>query len=204
MRSLNVYTTGMAAKGYTLIEIMVAVGIFMLVIAAPTGFFVSAIKGQQKSLASQELFDNTSYILEHMSRALRMAKKELNCTNKTDPSTCGCLKNSGYGSNYEITQDGKGIKFNNYQDVCQEFFWDAIDNRLKESKNGGTPLPLTSNNLEVLSFKIGPTDSWGQNNNEQPRVTMFLKIKGKEGKPELQPEIKIQTTISQRNLDVQY
>ncbi len=197
----------MATKGYTLIEIMVAVGIFTTVIAAPTGFFVSSLKGQQRALASQELVDNVSYSLEYVSRTLRMAKKELNCTSKTDPSTCACLKNKGYGFNYETTQGGKGIRFNNYQDSCQEIFWDTSDNRLKEIKDGGAPIALTPRKLEVVSFKVGTTtpDIWNQDNDKQARVTLFLEIQAKG--PEAfgsQPKIQIQTTISQRNLDVQY
>jgi len=55
----------------------------------------------------------------------------------------------------------------------------------------------------VVSFNIGPANSWDQGDYEQPRVTIFFDIKGKGGgvKPEEQPRIKIQTTISQRNLD---
>lgn len=195
----------MKNKGYTLIEIMVAVGIFTVIIAAPTGFFVSALKAQQKALASQELFDNVSYGFEYMSRALRMAKKELSCD--ADEINCACLKNTGYGFNYEITRDGHGIRFNNYQtpSVCQEFFLDTTDNRIKESKNGGEAIPLTSDKVKVISFKIGPEASWDQSDNEQPRVSLFLEAKGARGElSELQPEMKIQTTVSQRNLDVIY
>lgn len=194
-------------KGYTLIEILVAIGIFTTVIAVPTGFFVSSLKGQQRALNSQTLVDNVSYSLEYISRALRMAKKETNCTSKTDPSTCVCLKNKGYGFNYETTQGGKGIRFDNYQNVCQEIFWDTSDNQLKEIKDGGSPVALTSKKLQVLSFKIGTTtpDIWSQDNDKQARVTLFLEIQAKG--PEAfgsQPKIQIQTTISQRNLDVQY
>lgn len=192
-------------KGYTLIEVMVAVGIFFTIVAVPTGFFIGSIKGQQKALSSQELVGDVSYGLEYISRAIRMAKKELNCADKADPLTCGCLKNSGYGFNYEMNHGDKGIKFINYQGVCQEFFWDTTDNRLKETKNGGEAIPLTSNDLEIISFKIWPTDSWDQNNNKQPQVTLFLEIKGKRySRPELQPVLRIQTTISQRNLNVIY
>lgn len=188
----------MVTKGYTLIEILVAIGIFTIVIAAPTGFFVTSLKGQQKALSSQELIDNVSYTLEYISRAIRMAKKELSVPTN-------CLSENGL--NYEIIQDGGkyGIKFNSYLGDCQEFFWDTNDNRLKESRNGGMPVPLTSENLEIVSFKIGPDESWDQNDNEQPRVTLFFEVKGtKDPRPELQPVIKIQTTISQRNLDVIY
>ena len=196
----------MATKNaYTLIEVLVAVGLFTIVIAAPTGFFVSSIKGQQKALASQEVLDEVSYALEYMSRSLRMAKKEMNCTSKLEPTTCACLETSGYGVNYELTHEGKGIKFTNYRNQCQEFFLDVNDNRLKEVKDGGEAIPLSSNELEVVSFKMGPQDSWGQNDNKQPKITLFLEAKGVESaRPELQPKIQIQTTISQRNLDVTY
>jgi len=192
-------------KGYTLIEVLVAVGIFTIVIAAPTGFFVGSLKGQLKTLASQKLLDNTSYCLEYISRSLRMAKKELS----TDPLTA-CLLQGGtalYGYNYQITRGGDGLKFKNYKDECQEFF--LADGRLKEWKkrpSGETSEDyLTSEDLEIISFKIGPTESWGQDDTDQPRVTLFLKIKGGKGQmEELRPLIKIQTTISQRNLDVLY
>jgi len=196
----------MATKGYTLIEIMVAVGIFTTVIAAPTGFFVSSLKGQQRALNSQILVDNVSYSLEYISRALRMAKKELDLTCKTDLSNC-CLKNNGVGFNYELTREGKGIRFINYQDACQEIFLDTADSQLKETKNDGSPVVLTSKKLQVLSFKIGTTtpDIWSQDDDKQARVTLFLEIQAKG--PEAfgsQPKIQIQTTVSQRNLDVQY
>ena len=197
-------------RGYTLIEVMVAVGIFTIVIAAPTGFLVSSIKGQQKALASQEVLDETSYALEYISRSLRMAKKELNCTGKLEPTTCACLKSVGYGTNYELTREGRGIKFTNYQNQCQEFFLDINDNRLKGAKDGGEAIPLTSDDLEIVSFMVNiigerQTTLDGYIDNKQPKITLFLEVKGIESaRPELQPKIQIQTTISQRNLDVTY
>jgi len=178
-------------KSYTLIEVLVAVGIFIIIIAAPTGFLVGSLKGQQKALASQKLLDNTSYTLEYMSRALRMAKKEL--------SAPACLSQNGL--NYETTRSETGLKFINYKEECQEFFLEQ--KRLKESKDGIENY-LTSEDLEITSLKFKLSGE-SQTDNDQPRVTLFLEIKGGKGqRPELRPLIKIQTTISQRNLDVQY
>ena len=175
-------------KGYTLIEVLVAMSIFLTIIAAPTSFFVSSLKGQQKALASQEMIDNVSYIMEYMSRALRMAKKDLTGT---------CI---GQNMNYENLIDAPGIRFLNYQDKCQKFFLE--DETLKESKDDVIN-NLTPNDLEVVSFKIGLSGDENPGDNKQPRVTLFLEVRGKRGqKTELQPEIKIQTTISQRNLDI--
>ena len=186
-------------KSYTLIEILVAVSIFTIVIAAPTGFLVGSLKGQQKALASQKLLDNTSYTLEYISRALRMAKKELS----TDPSVACLLEDSTirYGYNYQITRGGNGLKLINYKEECQEFFLEGT--RLKESKDGVENY-LTSEDLEIISLKFRLSGQ-SQTDNDQPRVTLFLEIKGGKGqRPELRPLIKIQTTISQRNLDVPY
>ena len=190
-------------KAYTLIEVLIAVAIFFTVIAGPTGLFVSSLKSQNRILSVREIIDNSSHVFEYMSRALRMARKELSCDVRSEPETCACLDTSGYGSNYEITRGGRGIKFNNFQQpsVCQEFFWDTADNRLKESKDDSEPIALTSDDLEVVSFKI---KKFGleQDDNIQPRITIFLEITKKDQTEA--PKIRVQTTISQRNLDVMY
>lgn len=178
-------------RGYTLIEILVAISIFFIVIAAPTGFFVTSIKGQKKVLASQELLDNVSFTLEYMSRAIRMAKKDKDNI---------CI---GQKLNYQETHFGQGIQFLNYNNECQEIFLD-IDGRLKESIDGSVPVPLTSEELVITSFKIASDESWGQLDNLQPRVTLSFEIKRENPRPEMEPKIKIQTTISQRNLDFIY
>jgi prepilin-type N-terminal cleavage/methylation domain-containing protein len=201
-------------KGYTLIEVLVAMAIFFVLVAGPTGLFVASLRNQTRILGLREVIDNTSYSLEYMSRALRMAKKELNCGNIIEPNTCKCLKDNGYGFNYEVTRSGKGIRFNNYQNpsVCQEFFWDESDGRLKEKKGTSASVPLTADNLKVVSFKIAPGDgtdhpSWDQADvdNRQPRVVIFLEIEGGTNlRPEARSRVKVQTTVSQRNLDVIY
>lgn len=193
-------------QAFTLIEIVVAVAIFSLVIGAGSGLFVSVIRAQRKSLAFQELLSQLSYTLEYMTRSIRMAKKELNCLDPDDPETCDrdvnppyCLTGAdyGYGYNYEKTRGGNGLKFINDQDICQEFFLEG--SRLKESK-GGDEKFLTSDKLEVTAFDI-EVSGQSQDDDLQPFIILFLKIKGR-GKPGEQPEMAIQTSISQRNLDV--
>ena len=184
-------------KGFTLIELLISVVIFSIIIAIVSGVFISTLKVQQRVLATQQLLDQTGYLMEYMSRSIRMARKDIG------PN---CL--SADKLNYEKIDygfDNKGIAFKDYYGDCQEFFreWDGVAevHRLKEGK---TDSYLTSPNLDVVSFNIGPDSSWAQPpvdvNDEQPRVTLFLKIKTK---GENQPVIKLQTTISQRNLDIQ-
>ncbi|MFH1462751.1 MAG: type II secretion system protein [bacterium] len=178
--------------GYTLIEILVAIGIFTMIIASPVGFLVGSLKGQQRALSTQLLLDNVSYSLEYISRALRMAKKD-------DVGGVDCLLANKV--NYEITHGGQGIKFRNYNDECQEFY---LDNGKIMAVSSETSA-LTPIDLEVVAFRIGPQDSWDQTDNLQPKVTLFMEVRGiKSSDPKLQPKIQIQTTVTQRNLDVQY
>ena len=165
-------------KGFTLIEMMVAVAIFTLLISAGSGIFISFIRVQRQSLATQEVLDQTSYLMEYMSRAIRMAKKDID----GDCTLAAKL-------NYYF--DGQCLKFINSQDECQEFCLE--DGTLKDENENN----LTSDTLTVSSFDI---DLAGENqlDDEQPKVTIFLEIQGRE-----QSAIKIQTTISQRNPDVQ-
>lgn len=170
-------------KGITLVEMLVVIGIFSLIAGAISGPFLSGISSQRKILANQEILDQTSYVLEYMSRALRMAKKDQN-------GTCIPAK-----TNYQKLANG--IKFLNYNNECQQFYLEQ--SQLKENK-AGTILPLTSNLIKVRSFRIQLSGET-QTDNLQPRVTIFLEVEGRGKNP---PKIQIQTTISQRNLDVQY
>lgn len=168
-------------KGFTLIELLVAVTIFVLVMAAVSEIFVFSVRSQRKLLANQEILDQTSYLMEYLSRSVRMAKKDVDGI---------CI---GPKLNYQKTPSG--LKFQNSQGVCQEFYLEG--GRLKENKNG-TVSPLTSVSLQVISFTIGSDDSWDQNDDLQPVVAFSLEIYGKE-----HSKIKIQTTVSQRNLDIE-
>ncbi|MCJ7786895.1 prepilin-type N-terminal cleavage/methylation domain-containing protein [Patescibacteria group bacterium] len=192
---LKCFNVKIKKGGFTLIEMLAAVMIFSLIIGAISGVFISSFRSQKNALSSQRLLNQTSYALEYMSRALRMSNKQT-----ADIPTC--LSQSGL--NYEITHSGSGLKFINHleNDDCQEFFLE--NKQLKQKKNNLTEtVELTSSNLEITSLNFF-LQGESQNDNLQPRVTIFLAVKGKGQKPEEQPEIKIQTTISQRNLDIHY
>ncbi|MFH1509750.1 MAG: type II secretion system protein [Candidatus Nealsonbacteria bacterium] len=186
----------MNKNGYTLIEMLAAVTIFFIATTSLVTFFSGAVRVQRESLAFQELIDNTSYSLEYMSRALRMARKD-------DIESINCL--IGDKVNYEFTRSGFGIKFRNYRDYCQEFYLE--NGRLKEWKDIEGVISenyLTSENIEVMNFTIG-SSGWDQNDDKQPKLTMFVEIRGLLfDSTSTQPVIKIQTSISQRNPDVRY
>lgn len=175
-------------NAFTLIEMLVVIAIFFLIGGVISGMFISGISIQRKILTTQEILDQTSFLVEYIGRALRMAKKD-------DLEGTNCL--SGEKVNYEITQGGRGIKFRNYKNDCQEFYLEG--NQIKENK-AGTIFPLTSQKISVKSLKFNLIGE-AQEDNFQPRVTISLEIEGRGKSPS---KFRIQTTISQRDLDVPY
>ena len=172
-------------EAFTLVEVLVSVAIFSMSIVIVTQTFVYAVRLQKQFLATTESLNEISYLMEYMTRSIRMAKKDVNGS---------CL--SAAKLNYETTRSGNGIKFKASNDVCREFY---LENQtLKEIKNADPPLELTSPKVRVLSFNIGPGDSWDQDDYEQPKVTVYLELKSTTDNSRIQ----IQTTISQRNPDI--
>ena len=187
----------MKSRAFTLIEMLIAVVIFSIVIGTATGVFVSAIKLQKYNLTYQRLLDQTSYAMEYMSRAIRMAKR----------NDAGICVGMDAASNYEphvvgIADDE--IKFATYHGQCWKFFLEedlAGFNRLKieQVKQGVfSEYYLTSDDFDVKSFNVVVLGDGADQ--KQPRVTIFMEIVGIGRAP--QPKIQIQTTISQRDLDV--
>ncbi len=171
-------------KAFTLIELLTVIAIFSLVSGTIVGIFISAVSAQRKILATQEMLSQISYVLEYMGRAIRMAKKDLD-------GNCIPQKTNYYQA---TTSE---IKFENSKGKCQRFFLDQ--NQIKEEK-AGTILPLTSGiKINSLKFNITgkdqpPVDDW------QPRVTISIEAEGRGKNP---PKIQIQTSVSQRDLDVE-
>ncbi|TSC95047.1 MAG: hypothetical protein CEN87_59 [Parcubacteria group bacterium Licking1014_1] len=220
-----------SSKGFTLIELIVVIAVFLFVIGAAIGIFISIMQHQKRILSEQELLNQASYIMEYMSKAMRMARKDL---------TGDCLiddqGNSWPGYVYLLTKPDnstgfyKGVKFINQSDcdiegncACQQFYAEYIDPNnhamgfiLKETKKynyseSDFPVFLTSNNLKINYIRFGVNGRNGcygagcangaqESDDVQPRITVFLNIQTQGN--ESQPIKKIQTTVSQRGLNI--
>ncbi len=163
--------------------------IFSIVLGVIGNIFMTSFQSQRRSLALGTIFDQTSFLMEYTSRSLRMARKDL---------TGACITT---GTNYQKTRSDRGIKFINSQSACQEFYWEISTNRLKENK-GGVEQYLTSSNSQVVAFNIALTGE-SQTDDKQPRVTFFLNLRNRGSRAESQPSLQIQTTLSQRKLDIE-
>jgi len=202
------FAVSLQNKGITLIELLVAVTIFAIVIAAISGLILSGIRMQRIFLNTQADLDQVSYAIEYMSRAIRMARKQLTPTPEC-PTTCLTQE----GLNYEIFDNGREIRFQNYDCICQRFMVDSSLGPLYlyEDKgwelSGGLPTfvdpqplifwPINSIKFEIAGQNQPPDDYL------QPSITIFIDLGG-DLVSRVSSQFQIQTTVSQRNLDVRY
>jgi len=177
-------------QGFTLFELLVAVSIFVIIMTAAAGIFANILKTQEQVLIKQLAMSNTSYALEYMSRAMRMAVKDENGT---------CLTNSG--CNYSNSGSNDSVKFINHKGECVRFFLEEDSEgigRIKYSNPSDFTgsKPFTPDELDVQSLKFNLNGEC-QADNLQPTVTIVMKVKIAEG-----ATFKAQTTVTQRNLDI--
>lgn len=179
------------SKGFTLIELIVVLAVFVFVIDATVTIFVSVVHHQKRILDQQELVNQENYVLETLSQSLRQAKVDVAGKCFSRPGNIYALTHPGVDGFYQ------GVRFVDVDGHCQEFFLDT-DGIFKMSQDGGQPQPLISEKFRIkqVNFLLNGDKSLSVGG-AQARVTMAFAIALQtDGETEDQT---VQTTISHRN-----
>ncbi|MFZ4648221.1 MAG: PilW family protein [Patescibacteria group bacterium] len=114
------------SQGFSLIEVIVSVTLFVLIIMSTTEIFRLVIVGQRKAIASQNVQESLKYFLEATSKEIRMAKKKEGF----------CVAYSIFQSlpNDQIyavvdapNSNGKALIFRNFYDECVVYYLGSND-----------------------------------------------------------------------------
>src|SRR3989338_4565700 len=163
-------------KGFTLIELMVAVGVFSIAITASSGLFITSLRGQQRTYVVQNLADNARYAMEAMAKEMRMGSGFSGAT---------CAGNSCSFISHMMHRDGKNVKFSLGTDAKIMF------------DDGISELPITSANIEVTSLDF---ELIGGSATTQERVVIVMQARVAGSSPYTSADITLQTTVSPRAL----
>ncbi len=170
-------------KGFTLIEVIVAVGIFSLVMMVALGAIISIVGANKKAQALHNVINNLNLAVESMVREMRTGY-DYEC-GTGDECTSFAFKSK------QINQDISGAPV--------AVVYELKNNSIQKSVDGGSSfLQITSDdvNIEILKFyAVGINDD-----TKQPLVLMVLKGTAMVGGKESQ--FNIQTLISQRLLNL--
>lgn len=190
--------------GFTLVEILIAIGIFAMLSSIFTVIYVTISKDQQRSKASQLLLNNSLYVLELMARDIKNNELDYNfltvgagCNRIANPQNCVVFKrvDNSLGSFTQSGEVGKEALFysiiqcDSYPDLCN--FTGSID-----------LLSPTLNmvRLDYLRFLVEPlADPYlDQTATSSPKVTIIMQTSYTGTKLSEQISYTLQTTVSSR------
>jgi len=179
-------------KGFTLVEMIIALTLFSLVVAMSTGALVGLFDANRKSQSLASVINNLNYSIENMTRTIRFAKAyncgaaiplttPVNCTGNPTPPGESIAVTSGSGTTI--------FRFNN------------SNSKLEISTNNGTTYtPITSSEVTITYAKFFVYNT-ASGEGRQPYALII--IRGYAGsKPSSRSEFDIQTIVSQRPLDL--
>ncbi len=152
-------------KGFTLLEILVALALFSLVISITVGIFVTGSGSQRKTIELYAAQREASYIMEIVSRELRMATAI--CDN--GEAECGAKEDQRNNSDHDIefkNYDGNWIRY------CRSLSDGTCDADGEYFSRDGRRISSLNVTIENLVFYVSEDF-----NLIQPLITIVLKVK---------------------------
>ncbi len=161
----------MKNKGFTLIELIIALAAFSVIIVSMATIASSVIKSQRKSFVVQDTQENARYILESASKELRT-------------STVNTADSGG------SVVTSLNITNSNGETVDYQF----ASNKLQRQVNGGGWQDLNPADLELTGGFYVRKSTFP----DRTVVTLAMKVKSTGERVEAQKEIYVQSTVAPR------
>ena len=158
-------------KGFSLIEMVVAVGVFAVVITISLAAFLNISDIQKRTEALRAINDNLNFSLETMMREIRS------------------------DSNYRVGSGGTSLTISN--ESGNDISYRLNNGRIEMAAGGSSYVALTAPevNITKLLFMV---QGQASGDGLQPRVTII--ITGSAGEKKT-INLNLQTTVSQRKID---
>jgi prepilin-type N-terminal cleavage/methylation domain-containing protein len=203
-------------RGFTLIEIIVSLGIFSVVAVIAVGALVRITSANRQAQAIQGGVNNVSFVLDSMSRELRVASNivcirgvDLLAGNAGSPcDNTGTQSGGATGDDVKITftsaiVDSSGVNLTyayliHRQSDSVATIYKAEETSAGQSINSGASsaqfYPVTADSVRITSYSVGTLGSV-----DYPYRWMFVRLQGYVGiKVKEQAVFDVQTSISQR------
>jgi prepilin-type N-terminal cleavage/methylation domain-containing protein len=207
----NMKQKSIQQHGFTLVELLVSLAIFSMVVIASLGAMLSIADANRRVQKTRAVLDNLSLSIESMSRNLRlgsayhcetMAPPAIPSINLHTPQECS----SNFGD-FISFEDQFGDQTNNADQAYYYLDSDpasATKGSLMYRKYGTStaPIALTSDDLTIRALRFYVTGITGVGEKTQPKVIIVVSGTTEVGKAKEPVEINIQTTVSQRPLNI--
>ena len=183
------------SKGFTLVEMIVAVGLFSVVMLVSVGALLSLVSASRKTQALHAVMNNLNIALDSIVRSVRMGSNY----------HCG-------GGSYTTTQDCQSgdilLAFESFGGDSSDpqdqwvYYYDSATKRIYKSEDSGTnsfAITAPSVTIDSLTFYVVGTEI---GNTTQPKVVISIKGTAGASQVKTRSEFHIQATAVQRVLDL--
>jgi len=194
-------------RGFTLIEMLVAVSLFTVVMTISVGALLSFVDANKKAQALQSVMNNLNIAIGGMVRNVRMGSNYHCGSTGALQDTQDCV----YGGNLIAFESFLGDPKNN---ADQWAYWVSNGRLYRTRDSRATQLPITAQEINIDTFKVYVTGAVGTLNGNgdinQPKVVLVIKgtvgVPGTPGLSGSQKKVRttfdIEATASQRRLDL--
>ncbi len=211
-------------SGFTLVEMIVSLAIFSIVVTVSVGALLVLVGTNQQLQGEQSVMTNLSFALDSLTREIRTgsgyycisdtsnvglsnvfngaSNLDTELTSGEFPRTQDCQNGNQNSSRFHglaIVEGGDSIT-----DASDRilYFFDSVEKQIYRRVGNGSAESIVSSGIviEELEFFVTGTTPQRLGDNVQPTVTLFIKAKEKD-LPNAKPYY-LQTTITQRTLDV--
>ena len=208
MKRLPTLPSARQCRSFTLVEMLVTVGLFAIIITIAVGSFLNAERTQRQVSSLISAQSNVSLVLEQMSREIRTGYYFCHMPGDyTDTSVCNDINNPSLPQCETISSSSTSPilrcpSLNFYDANGTEINYSLDNGALMENINSSTqPQPITGNAVSVkyLQFQL-----FGQNEGDQwpPRITISLGIAASSTDAAVANDVfNLETTVSARTID---
>lgn len=174
-------------RGFTLIEMVVSLGIFSAVMLISLAALLAVSQGQKEAIAAQNNFDNLRFSLEAMTREIKTGKN-LDCA-VSEPGK-DCIYPNGRSDISFLNNEGNTVKY------C------LAQNQLVRSTGAGTcgsppKLPITAKEVKITKFAFFVSGA-ANNDSQHPFITILIEAETAGFKTGEIARFNLQTSVSVR------
>jgi len=174
-------------SGFSLVEVLVSVSLFVIIILSATEIFRLVIQGQRDAIASQNVQESLKYFFEVIGKEMRMAKKNDNVCPDIPANKIFLLSSNSLGD---------VLQFRNYYDECVSYYLELDNDKKRFKIERNTPGNLAAGFISPSKIII---DSLNFYVDETGQTAVTVNIKAwADGEDRYKSEMDIQTTISSR------
>ena len=207
-------------RGFTLVELIVALGLFSIVSTISIGSLITLMDNNRQLRSDQAIIANVGFAFDMMTRDIRQGI-DYYCQTFTEAANAATFnnrfsdQNDYFGSDRQDCVGGfahpgavaaHGVSFRPPETLIDQtddtriaYYYDRDLETIMRRVGGSDPERIISDTLTVVDadFVVTDTAVFTGSGDRQPTVTIFLEVRAEDGN-----EYRLQSTVTQRLLDI--